>query len=238
MADYDVPYIVTVPDIPTIEETLDTKTLPNYQVTVPTIPTIEETVDTKTLPNYQVTVPTIPTELSTLENVVVDVDPDYVFLHDVSVGYTDYTAEAREDTANDVPLLPSPIGAGDALYVGLQNNLPFIIEINQTTAGAGTYTISLTYWNGASWVSLSEVGEIPYYDHKSVDLVRSAWAFPSNAVAVDVNGQTAYWVKISYVSGTLTTQPLAGRIKIKHTPIVPILYSGRMGRGIIRGGMK
>jgi hypothetical protein len=210
MPTYNKDFIVTVPTIPTIAETVDTKTLPNYQINVPAIPTIEETVDTKTLPNYQINVPAIPTIEETVAVVPVT-NADYVFLHDADVGYTAYTNEAKEATANDVPLLPAVIGANDALYIGFVKELPGVVKINVTTAGAGTYTLAFEYWNGA-WTALTVVGEVKNDKYKVAEISMLAWIVPSDAVLVTINGGQAYWFRLRYVSGTMTTRPLAGQI--------------------------
>jgi hypothetical protein len=78
-----------------------------------------------------------------------------VFLYDHSeTSYTDYTDEANEDTTDDVPLLPSPVGATDCLYIGSGEQFDYLL-INIGTAGTTTFTLTWEYWDGTTWTALT-----------------------------------------------------------------------------------
>lgn len=155
----------------------------------------------------------VPTVTEVFEDISPTRDPSKVFLYEQGVGYTDYTAEAIEDTPDDVLLLPDPVSALDTFYVA--GTVTFsAIEVYVTTAGVGTYTLSFSYWNGSAWTTLIVAGANEINNWKSADHVFLAWDIPDDWAQVAVDGFTRYWIRFNYVSGTLTTQPLAGRIKI------------------------
>ena len=210
MADYTKDIDVTIPTIPSIAETVDTKTLPNQQVSTPDIPGIAETVDTKTLPNYQITVPTIPSIENTVEEVEIETTLDR-YLIKRGAAFFDYTDEANEDTDDDVPLY---VAAGDTIYIANAAQV-YAIEFKVTTAGSGTYTFAIPqYYNGFDWVNLNAAwGEINSDDFKTIDTVRCAWSIPDDEEKVVVNGENFYWYRF-VGSGTITVAPLAGRVKI------------------------
>ena len=139
------------------------------------------------------------------------------FLHDVSSGYTDYTTEANEATADDVPLLPASIGANDAFYylAGFYGDTTIYgLYIDVTTAGQGTYTLAWEYYNGSTWVSIEDYiitfGSI--IDYKTTGINKIDISKPSDIADVDLNGILAKFIRARYVSGTVTTQPLAKQI--------------------------
>lgn len=69
--------------------------------------------------------------------------------------FTDETAAAQNAVANDMTLLPAAPAVNDAYYFG--HAKPFDVEIlNIGTQGAGVWTITWEYWNGA-WVALAGV---------------------------------------------------------------------------------
>jgi len=69
---------------------------------------------------------------------------------------TDETSPANNDTTNDMTLLPVTPAVDDAYYFG-KSSLWDWLELRIGTAGIGTWDIDWEYWNGAGWVSLSDV---------------------------------------------------------------------------------
>lgn len=139
-------------------------------------------------------------------------------LHDDSpLTDTDYTTEANEDTANDVPLLPASPALNDGFYFGIDdidsNVVRFLINIG--TAGVGTWTITYYYWNGA-WTALSS-----YVIYKSDQFLNfrtaglgSLWIMPPSDLTTSViGGKTGYFIFAKVTSFTsCTTVPLGNRV--------------------------
>jgi hypothetical protein len=154
------------------------------------------------------------------------------FLHDYSVGFTDYTVECNNDTANDFKLFPnSPAGGsnGDAFYIGITDidadYVRYVINIG--TAGAGTWTLVWEYYNGSSWTIISseiaspatgyDIGKIgsspPFNDFKTAGFGSLVFIPPSNWVQVAVNGVTKYWIRGRISAFTsMATQPLGTQL--------------------------
>jgi len=124
---------------------------------------------------------------------------------------TDETAQANNATVSDMDLMPNPATAtGDGCYYGLATPYDWILT-NIGTAGAGTYTITWKYWNGASFVALTivydETSNFKTTGMKRVNFVRPVdWAVSTIAGIANL-----YWVKAEAIMGTMTTQPKGTR---------------------------
>ena len=71
--------------------------------------------------------------------------------------FTDETTEANNATSDDMTLLPAAPAQNDAYYFGY--DLLFgEFDLNISTAGAGTWTITWEYWNGV-WTALAGVSD-------------------------------------------------------------------------------
>jgi len=71
---------------------------------------------------------------------------------------TNETTEANEATADDMTLLPATPAQEDAYYFGYA--VPFDkFDLNVSTAGAGSWTITWEYWDGDSWEALTSVSD-------------------------------------------------------------------------------
>lgn len=71
---------------------------------------------------------------------------------------TDETAQANNDTTNDMTLLPPVPAVNDAYYFG-RTSLWDWLELRMGTAGNGMWDIDWEYWNGAIWTSLADVSD-------------------------------------------------------------------------------
>ena len=149
-------------------------------------------------------------------------DIDGALLNDVSVGFTNYLAEANNDTINDVRLLPNAPAMNDLFYYGintitengiLADFIRYVIDIG--TAGAGVWSYTLEYWNGAAWTAI--VANIEYIsnqflNHRTAGL-GSLWINPpANWTANAVNGITKFWLRERVSFTNKTVIPLATRI--------------------------
>lgn len=161
---------------------------------------------------------TLPASRVTEISLLAPSDVQYYFLHDNGTGvYTDYTTEANEDTADDVPLLPpAPIQGSDEHFVGSLSKIKAVIY-TVSTAGAGTYNAGFSYWHGTNWRTL------PAYFGTEADLndFRTAQESclillpPTDQAKNTVNSVSAYWIRYRVVApGGGYGQPLAARIRI------------------------
>jgi hypothetical protein len=226
MATYSRTQGHNLPDIPTIS--YDTDIFDNRQALVlPDVPTIN--YDTDIFDNRQALVlPVIP-QIQAYSQLGTALAVDKVFLYDASVpSYTDLTTAANEDTANDVPILPSPVGADDKLLIGSLSLFQRCV-IHMGTAGIGTYTLKFEYWNGAAWTTLPTLYNA-IVDCKYTNSLSMAWELPANWALKTENTYSRYWLSVGYVSGTMTTQALGSRIwignLINRTPLCVYVYDG------------
>lgn len=76
--------------------------------------------------------------------------------HHSSGTFTDRTQEALDTTAGDIEFdeTSNTIGADDSIYM-LERTRPWGVEVVLGTAGAGTFTIDLEYWNGSAYTAMS-----------------------------------------------------------------------------------
>lgn len=126
--------------------------------------------------------------------------------------FTEYTTEAQSATLNDLPLLPPLPAVDDAWYFGCDNPCR-ILTTDIDTVGVGTWTITYEYWDGVSYVALSNVD-----DRSSGFTVlgrRSAtWDMPSDWDTQTVTGSSvnSFWgrARVSAFS-SVTTQPLGSK---------------------------
>lgn len=128
--------------------------------------------------------------------------------------FTDYTAAADDDTADDVQLLPAVPVVGDAFYFGFAD--PFLgVAIAITTPADGEHTLAWEAWDGALWRAFPDIvddtGGFKLAGELRIEAPAPAWFWTTTAV----NGLVAYWLRARVTAVTLVgTQPLAAKIKI------------------------
>lgn len=124
---------------------------------------------------------------------------------------TDETTEANDDTADDMTLLPSSPATGDAYYFGFSQTYDDI-RIDISTAGAGTWDIVWEYYDGASWVSLSNVTD-GTNDFRNSGVNEVSWDVPIDWSTTSVGGISGlYWVRGRLDTfSSISTQPLGTR---------------------------
>lgn len=134
--------------------------------------------------------------------------------------FIDETADASSNATGDVALFPNPVGANDAFYIGHDEQFGgFKIDIS--TAGVGTYTTATEYWNGTAWSALT-VTRADNADLKSTgtdDIFK--WNIPSDWATTSVNSVSLYYIRIRYVSGTMTTNPVASKLSVDASRYLP-----------------
>jgi hypothetical protein len=153
------------------------------------------------------------------------VNVNYAYQDDGGV-FTDYTAEAASDAANDIAFYPATPATNDAFYFGFSGITPvadsaYWMLVNIGTAASGTHSIKWEYYNGTAWVQFTTIG----YDlsdktsgFKSPAGWRSVrWTFitavlPMNWSQVSVNSAYAYWLRARFSGGAFTTVPSGTRL--------------------------
>lgn len=132
------------------------------------------------------------------------------FVKETAVGVqTDQTAAARSAAINDVSLCPFT-AVNDKIYLGSLR--PFSQAwINVTTNGAGNWTNSCYYWNGA-WTAV--VGEDGDTDFQAGTGWRRVQHTPQGDWALSIiQGMNLYWMKIETTNWVNeAAAPLAGQI--------------------------
>lgn len=125
---------------------------------------------------------------------------------------TEQTADANDDSPDDLTLLPASPSTGDAYYFG-SDNIFSQIDINISTAGAGTWDIVWEYYDGAAWSSLSNVTD-GTTDFQTGGTNTVSWDIPSDWTSNEViNNDPNYYVRARLDSfSSLSTQPLGEQI--------------------------
>jgi len=151
-----------------------------------------------------------------------NIRPSYVVLDDSNVRerwqavlqddggvFTDYTAEANDLAADDLPLTPAVPVVDDALYFGSLypvNKIGLRID----TAGDGVYTIAWEIWDGFSWFTPAGLadGTVGFTNPGSsyISVQNLATQVPTT-----VNGINAFWVRARVSAFTsIATAPVGG----------------------------
>lgn len=125
--------------------------------------------------------------------------------------FTDYTAEADDDTPDDVVPVPAAVSIDDAFYVG--SKLPFLgLAVAVTTATATEYTLVWEYWDGALWQTYPGMVDNSQSFHVAGEVRIEAPALPGFWAVTTVNGLDAYWIRgrvFTLVGGDVSTALLA-----------------------------
>ena len=127
--------------------------------------------------------------------------------------FVDLTREANDATANDAQPFPTGAGANDAAYIGANERF-YTITVNTGTAGAGTYTVSGEYWNGAAWVALTDVTD-GTNGFKTAGSQVISYAIPDDWAKTTVDTDNRYWIRAKRDGGTVTTNPDITQVTIQ-----------------------
>jgi hypothetical protein len=138
--------------------------------------------------------------------------PDGKVYADDGGAYTDFSTEAAEGTADDVELLPATPAAEDATYFGLPDETFERVDIQITTQGAGTWTITWEYWDGDAWQTLTVTDGTTGFT-AAAGTVSVTFTAPSDWAENTVDSVKCYWIRARVSAYTsVTTQPLAGQV--------------------------
>lgn len=130
---------------------------------------------------------------------------------------TDETSAAKNDTSDDMTLLPSSPSTGDAYYIG--NGEQFdTFDLTLSTAGAGDWTIVWEYYNGSSWVALNGLSDgTSGFTTGGTNTV--TWNTPTDWSEETIDGEELFWVRARVDTFTsITTQPLGQEVLFGEAP--------------------
>ena len=128
--------------------------------------------------------------------------------------YTDETTAAQNATTNDMTLLPAVPAQNDAYYFGF-DKLFDVMTLNIGTPGAGVWTITWEYWNGA-WTALSGVTDGTTGFTAASGSHDVSFTRPGDWATTVVNAITKYWIRARVSAYTsITTQPKGTQSWIK-----------------------
>jgi len=159
-----------------------------------------------------------------LQNVIGGMPAQYVRYDDGGV-FTNYDVAANDLTAADFFLVPATPAVNDAFYVGYAttfNEIDFLFS----TQGAGTWTNTWEYWNGAAWVTVNTPSD-GTTSFKAATTVHARVTHVPQAdwATTTVNGVSAYWLRSRVSSYTsITTRPIATQLWV-----IPVETSGASG---------
>lgn len=158
------------------------------------------------------------------QNVLGGMPAQYARL-DVATVFTNYDTAANDATAADFfPVAATP-AVNDAFYVGSAttfNEVDFLFS----TQGAGTWTNTWEYWNGAAWVTVNTPSDgTTSFKAATTVHARVTHVPQTNWATTTVNGVSAYWLR-SRVSAftSITTRPVCTQLWV-----IPVETSGSAG---------
>lgn len=128
---------------------------------------------------------------------------------------TDETAEATDDTLNNMNLLPDPVKVDGAYYFGFDDEFD-LIRLRQDTPGEGVWSTIWEYWDGSGWTGLANVDDpTDGFRPASAGLFDITWDTPGDWAKKDLEGMELYWVRARVDAFTShTTQPKGTRARV------------------------
>lgn len=141
-------------------------------------------------------------------------DVGFLFTDDGGV-FVDDTADATNDTVNDVDPWPAVPAVDDAVYFGAANTFQFV-RIVVGTQGSTVMTVLWEYWDGDSWETLTMDQQNVVDFDEAVATYLNHWDVPSDWALTTVDSQSAYWVRArvsaftSHTTNALLTQIWVG----------------------------
>lgn len=125
--------------------------------------------------------------------------------------YVDETTPFNEDTGDDVEVLPATPAVDDAAYFGLAAGTFTRVDLNITTQGSGTWTITWEYWDGTDWQTLTVTDGTTGFT-AATGIKSVTFTAPSDWAANTVDSVLAYWIRARVSAYTsVTTAPQVGQ---------------------------
>jgi hypothetical protein len=117
---------------------------------------------------------------------------------------TDETAAARDPTTGDMNLCPMTPAVDDKYYFGFDKQFRRI-WLNTGMPGAGNWANVFEYWNGSSWVQVTDE-EDHTSDFTKDGINRIDWVMPADWARTTILGMNLYWLRcrtITFVNQTV-----------------------------------
>lgn len=119
---------------------------------------------------------------------------------DSGTGFTDDTRDANDAGAGDAPAMPATQAINDASYFGHDERF-YEINIDLGTAKGGTWTGTWEYFNGTSWVALTDLTDgTSNYATTGPQVV--SFACPDDWAKNTVDTDSRFWVRFRISSFT------------------------------------
>ena len=143
--------------------------------------------------------------------------------------FTDNTTAAGEATADDMTLLPVTPAVNDAYYFGGNDRFKSL-QLNISTAGAGTWTIVWEYYNGTSYVALQNVTDNTSGFTAGTGEYDITYDMPIDWATDTVNTQGPFYyirARVSAYTG-ITTQPLGQQADVTNGTTLQIVQNNAL----------
>ena len=127
--------------------------------------------------------------------------------------YTSYTTQIAEATADDVTCLPATPAVNDALYLGHATLQFKQADLQITTQGVGTWTITWEYSkNDGTWAALAGVTDGTTHLTAATGIKSVSFTVPTDWEKTRVNNVYGYWIRGRVATySAVTTVPLLGQ---------------------------
>jgi len=116
-----------------------------------------------------------------------------------AIEYTDDTADAASaGGSGDVAF---PFSGGGMVYFGHSTSKfeKIVFDVYSASSFTGSSLITFEYWNGADWSELTYTSNTSPFVSTGVNNI--TFTAPSDWASTDVNGTSAYYIRINGVSG-------------------------------------
>ena len=126
--------------------------------------------------------------------------------------FVNETTPFGESTGDDVEVLPSTPANADATYFGHATKTFARVDVNVTTDGDGTWTITYEYWNGSAWTALAGVTDGTTGWEGGTGWKSITFTLPTDWDKTEIDSLSGYWIR-GVVSGfsAVTTAPQVGQ---------------------------
>jgi len=156
--------------------------------------------------------------------------------------FADITEAATGPELATAGLMPATEALDDATYFGHDEKF-YGLNLNLSTAKAGTWTGTWEYYNGSSWASLTDITD-GTSNYATTGAQSVTWAMPDDWATLAADGDTRYWIRFRISAFTSSgggpthsangcTCDMAGDIRLED-PAAEIVGGSSTNMGSIR----